>query len=463
MSEAEKYFDFFTEQLKSAGVSVIDINEVTYASYADIYSMILKSDEKNLGNISKFKTRIDGDNGNIKFIEYENGKIFTRRSPSRKKYYIEINKALVLICANVLSDKAQSLVDELLSYYYENTYPENVNKHNEFIDMRNNILIVNNKNIHTFNEYGVDGKIKNVWIHFGSLTKSLGYIKSHEKIKIDHFKDCSDDYFISYEEIITSDSFRTRKFEESIQRSILENLTSRAVHSEYCITSKFINIDGMFKLVSESRLFLSETCNKWMKRILLNNFISDANLSNDDVNINSWYMPTQKEIDHIIAKKSIGVYILKINDDNIYKYGITNRCGGVGERLEEHANIFKRGDDSFELIFFMEHTLNYQIEKTFKSFLKDKGISRNFVINSRNQHRIRYTEIFSETDEHPLDNIIDHLLYIARLISPESYKMVCDMRKERDELLEANEKLEAIVRERDETIKLLLKKVEQMS
>lgn len=463
-----KYVNFFVRSLLDEKVSFTVIGDIIYVSYTDIcrkiyeikdinqhiklklekfnclsftenddldidYDAFIDDHDENWGSIIRAFDRID----EINAMKNASSRKSAQKNFYKKHNYVDIDKAFVLMCYTPASDKASKIINDIVDYYHKNAYPEIMKDKlvdcAKFVDIKNNVLVLNGKRMQTFNEYEEEGgKIKDIWIHYNSLVKILDYTRGPNQVKDDYFKDDADEYITTYGAMRNNKvNFNIRCHQNMFSKKIMENLSESITYVELREDTSFVNIAGMIKLVTHSKMKNAVIFQKWIYSVLLKEFFMQGAFSARDIDINYWYEPSDEDEAHIIANKMIGVYILQINNSNVYKYGITNRSGGVGERIDEHARKFKHGKDSFKLIFFLEHTVNAQIEQGFKMFLRQKGLAGDFTIDSPTKGpRFKYHEIFRTNEEYSIKTITEQLLQLARLNSTGSHRAVTDLKKE---------------------------------
>ncbi len=189
------------------------------------------------------------------------------------------------------------------------------------------------------------------------------------------------------------------------------------------------NVDCELKLknnlIQNLNFQIGELKNKSVKKIKIKKSTTIEITDVVDVIDNKTDVPKNIHLDKNISSydgKNVFymAYIGTINNENIYKYGISRQI--FVREYTQHRNTFK----IFNLIYLEETDNNAKIELLFEQNMKILDLHRNLIINNK-----KYSELFTTSDYHSIDKIIKD---VTKLISENPLSALKDAQNKIKEL-----------------------------
>jgi prophage antirepressor-like protein len=279
-----------------------------------------------------------------------------------------------------------------------NIFIKNIKMANTLIDLNNNKLTFDNKEITIIN-------INNeLWFKGNDIAKLLGYSDPNRALS-QHIK--KDKYKLSYENMLKEGGRSAGSLSYNTKNTI------------------YINESGLYKLIFKSQLKIAEDFQEWIQDDVLPQIRKTGSYSiqcdnllesyNDDIfwNDNSISDYNDK---NVIYLGYIGIH----NNEKLYKFGKSEQI--YTREFDAHQKTFE--------IFKMKHIElcdnSTTVEREFKKELKTKNLLRTLEINSKNQ-----TELFTITPQNDINKIIQNL---KELVERNPLQTIKDSRYEIEKL-----------------------------
>lgn len=279
------------------------------------------------------------------------------------KFFITPEKALELV------KKGKAVECHKLIKYIETDQ----NDHSSLIDPKNNIIKFDG---HRFVSFFVDDPNNpdnwNVWIQGSDICKSLGYANLAEAIQLN----VTDQNKINFAKLI--------EFFPHLLNLCHKNIDKKTI---------FININGFFELIHDSKKPFAKKLKYWIDNEVLPSLIKTGyyNMQPPALKVGNFY-DNDNFAKYFNKAVMYIAYVGKHYNQHIFKYGLSR---DIFERIKKHRTYFT----TFDIKLIQECDNCEQVEQLFEYELKTRGMHKILLINGKN-HKELFTISVNHDDQY---------------------------------------------------------------